>query len=64
MNVYFFHSNNIEIYARIESKTKFVKMQGSYVHNNKTGTYECNLTNMGFWVIVLKGNSNNNIYSL
>ncbi|XP_040190245.1 uncharacterized protein LOC120921812 [Rana temporaria] len=56
MSFYFFHSNTIEIHARIESKTKFTKMQGSYVHSNTTGTYECNLTDMGFWVIVIKGN--------
>lgn len=56
MDLYFVHNNTIEIHAKIESKTKFVKMQGSYVHNNKTGTFECNLIDMGFWIIVLKGN--------
>lgn len=56
MDLYFLNVSNIEIRARIESKTNFVKMQGSYIHNNNTGTFECHMSGMGFWVVVLKGN--------
>ncbi|KAM5127520.1 uncharacterized protein ACMZJ9_020556 [Mantella aurantiaca] len=56
MDFYFLHNNNIEIQAKIESKTRFTKMQGSSVHNNNTGTWECNIKSMGFWKVLLKGN--------
>ncbi|KAM5148098.1 uncharacterized protein ACMZJ9_011765 [Mantella aurantiaca] len=56
MDFYFLHNNNIEIRAKIESKPRFTKMQGSYVHNNNTGTWECNIKSMGFWKVLIKGN--------
>ncbi|XP_077349430.1 uncharacterized protein LOC143997614 [Lithobates pipiens] len=56
LQLYFIHSNDIDIKVKIESKTKFVKMQGSYRLNNKTGTFECNILLRSFWSIFLKGN--------
>ncbi|KAM5193782.1 uncharacterized protein ACMZJ9_019413 [Mantella aurantiaca] len=56
MDFYFLHNNNIEIRAKIESKPRFTKMQGSYVHNNNTGTWKCNIKSMGFWKVLIKGN--------
>lgn len=36
MELYFIHSNNVEVNVKIESKTNFVKMLGSYRLNNRT----------------------------
>lgn len=39
MELYLIHSNNIEVKVKIESKTNFVKMLGSYRLNNRTRNF-------------------------
>ena len=56
MELYFVHSNEVEIEVKIESKTNFVKMQGFYRSNNVTKTFECNILIRAFWSLFIKGN--------
>ncbi|XP_040207032.1 uncharacterized protein LOC120941523 [Rana temporaria] len=56
MELYFIHSNEVEIEVKIESKTNFVKMQGFYRSNNITKTFECNILIRAFWSLFIKGN--------
>lgn len=39
MELYFIRRNNVEVNVKIESKTNFVKMLGSYRLNNRTRNF-------------------------
>ncbi|CAJ0968385.1 unnamed protein product [Ranitomeya imitator] len=55
IELHFIHDTNITLHATTGPKTGFIQLQGDYIHNNKTGTWECNPTDVLFWNIEIKG---------
>ncbi|CAJ0965986.1 unnamed protein product [Ranitomeya imitator] len=55
IELHFIHDTNITLHAITGPKTGFIQLQGDYVHNNKTGTWECNPTDVLYWNIEIRG---------
>ncbi|XP_069587049.1 uncharacterized protein [Ranitomeya imitator] len=55
IELHFIHDTDIILHVTTGPKTGFIQLQGDYVHNNKTGTWECNPTDVLFWNIEIKG---------
>ncbi|XP_073426622.1 uncharacterized protein [Dendrobates tinctorius] len=55
IELHFIHDTDIILHAATGPKTKFTQLQGDYIHNNKTGTWECSPTDVLFWNIEIRG---------
>ncbi|XP_077155240.1 uncharacterized protein LOC143817633 [Ranitomeya variabilis] len=55
IELHFIHDTNITLHATTGPKAGFIQLQGDYVHNNKTGTWECNPTDVLYWNIEIRG---------
>ncbi|XP_073518406.1 uncharacterized protein [Phyllobates terribilis] len=55
IELHFIHDTNIILHAATGPKSKFTQLQGDYIHNNKTGTWECNPTDVLYWNIEIRG---------
>ncbi|CAJ0966850.1 unnamed protein product, partial [Ranitomeya imitator] len=55
IELHFIHDTDIILHATTGPKTRFIQLQGDYVHNNKTGTWECNPTDVLYWNIEIRG---------
>ncbi|KAM4037474.1 uncharacterized protein ACNLHF_016073 [Anomaloglossus baeobatrachus] len=55
IELHFIHDTDIILHAIAGPKTRFTQLQGEYVHNNKTGTWECSPTDVLYWNIEIRG---------
>ncbi|XP_044139972.1 uncharacterized protein LOC122930554 [Bufo gargarizans] len=56
IELHFRHDTHIQLHATAGPKTKFTQLQGTFTHNNRTGTWECTSIDGLYWSIVIKGN--------
>ncbi|CAJ0952674.1 unnamed protein product [Ranitomeya imitator] len=55
IELHFIHDTNITLQATTGPEAGFIQLQGDYVHNNKTGTWECNPSDVLHWNIEIRG---------
>ncbi|XP_053311866.1 uncharacterized protein LOC128473641 [Spea bombifrons] len=55
LTIFFEHTSEITVHAKVGPKAKFTQSQGNYTHNNQTGVWECHPTESMWWSITIKG---------
>ncbi|KAM3932715.1 uncharacterized protein RB166_005735 [Leptodactylus fuscus] len=56
IEIYYTHDTNIMLSAKAGPKQKQTHLQGTYTHNDKTGSWECTPTEVLFWSVEIIGN--------